>query len=108
MTRAVLAIALMLGLAPVAVAHEGHDHTIMGTVSAIHKSHLEVKAVKDGKTSSIVLNDDTKVLREKTPVAVSDIRIGERVVVTAVTQKGPDGKERLVAREVRLAAARQS
>jgi hypothetical protein len=85
-----------------AVAHEGHDHKVMGTVSVIHEHHLEVKA-KDGKTTTFVLNADTKVLRDKTPIKAADIKVGDRVVVTAA-----QAKEGLVAKEIRVGATAQT
>lgn len=105
MERLVLALALVLGYGLAASAHEGHDHKIMGTVSGIHEQHLEVKGAKDGKVSSITLNEKAKILREKTALTAADIKVGDRVVVTAVTQKDAAGKEVLVAKEVRLGTA---
>jgi len=82
-----------------ALAHEGHDHKVMGTVSVIHEHHLEVKA-RDGKTTTFVLNADTRVLRDKTPIKAADIKVGDRVVVTAAQTK--DG---MVAKEIRVGAS---
>ena len=107
--RFVLAIAFAVALAlPGAVlAHEGHAHKVMGTVEMRHENHLEVKAT-DGKTSTITLNEKTKILRGKTRVAIDELKPGERVVVTAMQTKGKDGKVTMVATEVRLGAASAS
>ena len=40
--------------------HEGHVHKVLGTVFMRHENHLEVKAT-DGKTSTITLNEKTKI-----------------------------------------------
>lgn len=96
---------LTVTIAVAAVAHEGHDHKIMGTVAATGEDRLEVKTVKDGKTEVVTLNDQTKILRDRTPVRADSIIIGERVVVTAVTRKDKAGKESLVAKEIRLGRA---
>ena len=85
-------------------AHEGHVHKIMGTVSMRHDNHLEVKAT-DGKTSTITLNEKTKILQGKAKATADDIKTGERVVVTATETKGQDGQPVFVASEVRLGAA---
>jgi hypothetical protein len=77
---------------------------VMGTVAMRHENHLEVKAT-DGKTSTITLNEKTKILRGKTRVKVDEIKPGERIVVTARNTKGKDGKTTMVASEVRLGAA---
>jgi len=87
------------------LAHEGHVHKVMGTVSTLHENHLEVKAT-DGKTSTITLNEKTKILRGKAKVKVKDIQPGERVVVTATETKGKDGKTTMIATEVRMGAAK--
>jgi hypothetical protein len=100
---AVFAIVAALVI-PDAFAHEGHAHKVMGTVTTLHENHLEVKAT-DGKTSTITLNEKTKILRGKAKVKVDDIKPGERVVVTATETKGKDGKATMIASEVRLGAA---
>jgi hypothetical protein len=82
-----------------AAAHEGHDHKVMGTVSAVDQNHLEVKT-RDGKTTTFVLDANTRVLRDKTPIKTADIEVGERVVVTAA-----QAKEGMVAKEIRVAAS---
>jgi hypothetical protein len=84
-------------------AHEGHVHKVMGTVSMRHENHLEVKGT-DGKTSTLTMNDKTKILRGKTKVQADDIKIGERVVVSATETKGKDAKPTLIATEIRLPA----
>ncbi len=99
-----LMVALTIALAPVAYAHEGHAHKVMGTVAVIHENHLEVKAT-DGKTAVITLNNKTKVLRGKTAARLADIKVGERVVVMATETKTKDGKTTLTATQVNLGAA---
>ena len=99
-----LTIALVLGVAVPAPAHEGHVHKVMGTVSTRHEHHLEVKSV-DGKAVLITLNDATKILRGKAKVSADDIKPGERIVVAAKEIKGKDAKPILIASEVRLAAS---
>lgn len=100
MRKLLLTVLLTLVVAPWAFAHEGHDHKVMGVVSTIHDARLEVTAI-DGKTSAIVLNDKTKVLRGRTAVKPADIKEGDRVVVTA-TETKQDGTVTFVAKEIRL------
>jgi hypothetical protein len=104
--RFVIGAALVAALAipAYARAHEGHAHKVMGTVATLHENHLEVKAT-NGKSSTITLNDKTKILRGKTKVKAEDIKPGERVVVTATETKGKDGKTSMIASEVRLPEA---
>jgi hypothetical protein len=101
---AVFAMVAALAIPGFALAHPGHPHKVMGTVTTLHDNQLEVKAT-DGKSWAITLNDKTKILRGKTPVTTDTVKAGERVVVTAVETKGKDGKVTMVATEVRLAAA---
>lgn len=105
MKRWIVAVVIALMGAPVAIAlaHEGHEHKIMGTVSMRHEFHLEVKAT-DGKTTLVTLTEKTKVKRGDTTTTLDSIKQGERIVVTAVETKGKDGKPVMVATEVRLAA----
>jgi len=107
--HAIMALALVAALvaAPYAIAHEGHAHKMMGTVATVNDHRLEVKAA-DGKTATVTLNETTKILRGKTPATLQDIKAGERVVVTAMEKKGPDGKAEMIACEVRLADATSS
>jgi hypothetical protein len=98
-----VALVAMLAIPRYAVAHEGHAHKVMGTVTTLHENHLEIKAT-DGKTSTITLNEKTKILRGKTKVKVEEIKPGERVAVTAMETKGQDGKATMIATEIRLGA----
>ena len=85
------------------LAHEGHVHKVMGTVTSLHENQLEVKAT-DGKTSTITLNEKTKILRGKVKAKAEELKPGERVVVTATETKSKDGKLMMLATEIRLAA----
>ena len=76
-----LLCALLILAVPVAVlAHEGHEHHLMGTVTVIDAAHLTLKT-KDGKTASVALTKDTKVFREKTPATIADVKVGTRIMV---------------------------
>ena len=99
MRNALMALAVSLALAPGVYAHEGDVHKILGTVAAIHENHLEVTAT-NGKKSTIVLNDKTKILKGKTAMKPGDIKVGGRLVVMATEVKGKDGKTSLVAKQV--------
>jgi len=102
--RTFCAILLAAAVSAPVWAHEGHAHKVMGTVAAIHESHLEVKAT-GGTTSTITITEKTKVVRGKTALKPADIRTGDRVVVTATETKGKDGKTSLVATQIRVGTA---
>jgi len=86
-----------------ALAHPGHDHKILGTVTMVAADHLMVKD-KAGKDSTIDITKETKILKDKKPAQVADIQNGMRVVVTAVTVH-VDNVERLKATTIELGAA---
>jgi hypothetical protein len=102
--RLILGAALVAALAipGYSFAHEGHVHKVMGTVISLHENHLEVKAT-NGKTSTMTLNEKTRILRGKAKAKAEDLKPGERVVVTATETKAKDGKLSMVATEIRLA-----
>jgi hypothetical protein len=96
------AVVLLIGvslLGRLVRAHEGHEH-VMGTVSAVDQSHVEVKS-KDGKTTSVLLTGDTKYLKGTAPATAADLKVGIHVVIH-VTPKG----DTFEATEVRLATPR--
>ena len=92
------ALAVSLAVSGAALAHEGHEHKLMGTVSAVNQLKLELDT-QDGHKETVALDKTTKCLRGKQPATIQDIKVGDRVVVTLVD--GPQGK---VAKEVLLAA----
>src|SRR4051812_40789373 len=97
----VLFLVFALSIAPTVLAHEGHVHRLMGTVAAVNGERLQVKATT-GQTSEIVVNDKTKILRGTTTQKPSDIKQGERIVVTMTESKDPAGKAQLTAKEIHL------
>jgi hypothetical protein len=102
--RIVVTLFAVLMTAPLqALAHEGHDHKILGTVTMAAADHVMVKG-RDNKDVTIYLTRDTKVLKGKKAMKVEDIKAGLRVVVTARTVKEKD-VEKMVARIVELGEA---
>src|SRR5688572_26697460 len=99
MFRRSLILGLFATLLPVAqiLAHEGHK-PIMGTVTALDARQIVVKAI-DGKTSSILLNKDTKYRKGKAAATAAGLKVGDRVVVV-VKHEG----NILTASEIRLSS----
>ncbi|MBK7976729.1 MAG: hypothetical protein IPK07_26845 [Deltaproteobacteria bacterium] len=89
---------LLLGFSPPALAHEGHEHKVMGSVVAVDASHIEVKAT-DGSVRSIQLTSETTFKLGDAPATGADVRPSDRVVVKFAVE---DGKAE--AREILLAA----
>jgi hypothetical protein len=80
----VLAAALVIP--GVARAHEGHAHKVMGTVSAVTATQIELKT-PEGKVVTAKLNPKTTFARGKQKVDAAAVRVGERVVVTVASEK---------------------
>ena len=108
MTRRLMlaALTLVAALQLRAMAHEGHDHKVLGTVTMAAADHVMLKD-KDNKDVTVYLTRETKVLKDKKPMKVEDIKTGLRVVITAVTVK-ENSVEKMVAKQVELGAAQSS
>ena len=102
--RLIIAVFAALALFPLqALAHEGHEHKVLGTVTMAAADHVMVKD-KDNKDVTVYLNRETKVLKDKKPMKVEDITVGLRVVITATTVK-ENNVDTLVAKQIELGAA---
>jgi len=83
-----LAILGTVMLAPrVALAHEGHDHTVMGTISSIDGTNLMVKTA-DGKQTMVMMDAKTKITQGTTKIDVKALKVGDRVVATGAEAQG--------------------
>ena len=101
---AMLAVMVILPLS--AVAHEGHDHRVLGTVTMAASDHVMLKDT-DSKDVTVFLNRETKILRDKKPAKVEDIRAGLRVVITAVVVR-ENNAEKMVAKVIELGPAQST
>ena len=80
-------------------AHEGHTHKLLGTVTAIRGTQVDLKTTA-GKTVTVLLNDKTVITRGKERVDPTALKEGLRVSVDALQQKG-----QFIAQSVKLGAA---
>jgi hypothetical protein len=95
-----IVVAMMAVLAPRgAVAHEGHNHTVMGTIASIDGGNLMVKAA-DGKTMMVMMDGKTKITQGKEKLDAKALKIGDRVVAT-----GPEEKSMIMAETVKVGVA---
>lgn len=90
--------ALIVGLVP-ALAHD--DYRIIGTITRVTATALNVKQTKDGKTIAMTMDSATLVTRDKKKVERTELKTGLNVVVDA---RG-DSLEDLAVLEVRLVPA---
>jgi len=97
------AVALTIATDAVAIAHPGHDHKVLGTVTMAAADHVMVKD-KAGTDVTVHITAETKVVQAKKAMTVNDIKPGMRVVITAVTVKEKD-VEKLVAKTIELGTA---
>lgn len=84
-----------------AIAHPGHEQKVMGTVTMAALDHVMLKDPQ-GKDVTILINTATKFIRAKKAMQADDMKVGMRIVVTAVTDKDDD---KLIARSIELGKA---
>lgn len=99
MRRFTAVVASALLMTTLATAHAGMEH-IVGTVSAVSDHSITVKTTA-GESKEAGVDSSTKIVRGDATVALSDVMVGDRIVVHA--QKH-DGK--LQAAEVELGKAK--
>lgn len=80
-------------------AHEGHDHTVMGTIASIDGTNLMVKTA-DGKQTMVMMDAKTKITQGTTKLDVKALKVGDRVVAS-----GPEEKGMISAESVKVGAA---
>jgi hypothetical protein len=64
----------------VASAHQGHSHSILGTVKEISEERMVV-TTKEGKEAAILLTTDTKYSKGKAVAKRTDLTVGSRVSI---------------------------
>lgn len=97
----VLAVVLTCttAIAAPAIAHPGHDHKVMGVITAIHGDHVTMKT-SDGHERSFQIVPTTKLLRGKKKGTAAELKIGMRLVVNVGS-----GEEPLKAKEIQYSDA---
>jgi hypothetical protein len=80
-------VALTLVLPSTLLAHAGHMHKALGTVTSVQSPHVEIKTT-DGKTMTVMLDKETAITRGKEKVDASAVKVGERVSVDYMEEKG--------------------
>jgi hypothetical protein len=79
-------------------AHEGHDHTVMGTIASIDGTNLMVKTA-DGKQTMVMMDAKTKITQGAKKVDSKALKVGDRVVAS-----GPESQGMISAETVKLGA----
>ena len=108
MTRRILvsmlAAAVLVIWSPALSAHPGHGHKVMGTVAVINGNHVEITDA-DGKKIMHMLDAKTKIRRGKAALKTSDVKVGDRVVLSITEAKDKTGKAVIIVTELQLAGA---
>jgi hypothetical protein len=91
----VLALSLLIPAVP--IAHPGHDHKVMGTISSIDKNKLMVKTT-EGKDATVEILPTTTFKTGSKKGVQADLKVGMRIVAS-----GPEG-EPLKAKEIQYSA----
>lgn len=84
-----------------AMAHPGHEQKILGTVTMAAADHVMVKS-PDGKDATVTITKDTRFMQSKKAMKPSDMKVGMRIVITAVTD---ENDEKLIAQVIELGRA---
>ena len=94
---AVLAAMLAALTFPVRIAaHEGHAHTVRGTVAERTDTQVSIRQ-SDGKVVVVKLNAKTTLLKGEQKADAAALTVGQRVIADV-----GDGKQPFVARSVKL------
>ena len=94
MARCVAATVVLFAAAPLS-AHD--DFRVIGTITKLEKATIAVKN-KDAKVTSIRIDKQTAVTRDKQKVAPTELKVGQSVVVDAYGDSEAD----LLALEIRI------
>ena len=84
-----------------ALAHEGHKH-IKGKVTAINGQEMTVQ-LEDGTKATVAVQSDTKLMKGDDDVKLSDVKVGDGVLVHGAEK---DGK--IQAEEIRIRIPKQA
>ena len=95
------AFAAVVLTAGAAIAHPGHEQKILGTVTMAAVDHVMVKS-PDGKHATVTITKDTKFMQAKKAMKASDLKVGMRIVITAVSD---EDDEKLIAQIIELGKA---
>lgn len=99
MIGAALAAVLAFAGPGTLVAHEGHTHKALGTVSSVEGNHVVVKTTA-GKSITVMLDGKTKITRGKDTLDAAALKAGERVSIDYIEEN-----KIMMAQAVKLGAA---
>ena len=77
-----LGVCALLASTGTVLAHPGHTHKILGTVTAVTASSVDVLD-RSNETTTFAITKDTKIRVGKAVGSVKDVQTGLRIVVEA-------------------------
>ena len=80
MSKRMVGLIGVLLLAAALLAHEGHQHQVLGTVERIRECHLVVRT-QEGETKTIFLGPATRFERGAQAATRQDVKAGSRVSI---------------------------
>jgi hypothetical protein len=92
-----LAMLTVVASSGTVLAHPGHTHKILGTVTAVTATSVDVLDRSNEKTT-FAITKDTKIRVGKTAGTIKDVRTGLRIVVEAEEEED----EKFVALTIQL------
>jgi Domain of unknown function (DUF5666) len=95
--RFIFGLVVMIAAVTASGAYAHEHFRVIGTITKLDKKQFEVKE-KTGKLWTIYVDTKTKVSRDKKPVAVATLKIGQSVVVDAYGDDETD----LLALDIRI------
>jgi hypothetical protein len=85
-------LALSLFVPSLALAHPGHEHKLMGTVTSIDKNKIVIKTT-DGKDATFEVTPTTTYKRGTAKGSFAELKAGMRVIANMVEGKDATAKE---------------
>jgi hypothetical protein len=87
-----LVLALSLFVPSLALAHPGHEHKLMGTITSIDKNKIAIKTT-DGKDATFEVTPITTYKHGTAKGTFAELKAGMRVVASMVEGKESTAKE---------------
>ena len=85
-------LALSLFIPSLALAHPGHEHKLMGTVTSVDKNKIVIKTT-EGKEETFEVTPTTTFKKGTAKGMLSDLKAGMRVVASMAEKDETKAKE---------------
>src|SRR5882724_6807976 len=86
-TATATAIVFLVTASPIFAHEGGHHKSVKGTVHSMGDREIVIRTT-DGKERNIILDDDTQCVDRQGDASCSDVKVGDRVVITTRASQG--------------------